>query len=352
MRLESNHHPKHLFSVSALSADIKNLLENRFPFVWVYGEISNVRRPGSGHLYFTLKDENAQLNGVMFRSQNQSLKFELEDGLSITGFGRISVYEPRGTYQIILEYAEPKGIGDLQKAFEQLKLRLNNEGLFDDVHKKPIPFLPRHISVITSPSGAVIHDIVQIVLRRFPGIHIRLLPVKVQGVHSEIEIADAIEWLNQENDTDVAILARGGGSLEDLYPFNTELVPRSIFASKIPIISAIGHETDYTIADFTADLRAPTPSAAAELVVPEKKELLRRSLELSSDLKLAIEMKINFTRECFKGLTRRLVHPQHRVDDFKIRMDETSSRLNRWAASYIQLQKQRNTWLLKQLFSN
>jgi exodeoxyribonuclease VII large subunit len=218
-----------IYSVSELNAEIKSLLEERFPFVWIYGEISNFRIPVSGHFYFTLKDSASQISAVMFRGQQRNLKFMPEDGMTVTGMGRLSVYDPRGTYQIILEYLEPSGIGTLQIAFEKLKRRLADEGLFDEAHKRLLPFLPRKISIITSPTGAVIHDILNIINRRFPNIHIQIIPVKVQGHGSAEEIAAALELLNSRNEADVAVLARGGGSLEDLQAFNTELVARAIF---------------------------------------------------------------------------------------------------------------------------
>ena len=257
---------RRIYTVSDLTADIKYILEDKFPFVWICGEISNFRVPASGHFYFTLKADNAQINVVMFRSQNRNLRFVPENGMSVTGLGRISVYEPRGAYQIIFEYLEPEGAGAIQLAYEQLKARLVEEGIFDEKHKKPLPYLPQKISIITSPTGTVVHDILKIINRRFSNVHIEIIPVKVQGEGSEDEIAAALKLLNARDDSDIAIIARGGGSFEDFHAFNSEVVARSIFKSEIPIISAVGHETDFSIADFVADLRAPTPSAAAELV--------------------------------------------------------------------------------------
>ena len=261
----SNTDQHRIYTVSELTSDLKDILEKTYPFIWIFGEISNFNVPVSGHFYFTVKDEHAQINAVMFRNQNRNLKFKPEDGISITGLGRITVYEPRGTYQIIFEYLEPKGTGAIQLAFEQLKKRLADEGLFDEKHKKPLPFLPGKISIITSPTGAVVHDILKIIDRRFSNLHLEIVPVKVQGYGAEDEIISAIEMINARCDSDVAILARGGGSLEDFHAFNSEAVARAVFASKIPIISAVGHETDFSITDFVADFRAPTPSAAAEL---------------------------------------------------------------------------------------
>ncbi len=318
-----------IYTVSQLNSEIKLLLEDKFPFVWISGEISNCKMPGSGHLYFTLKDENSQISCVMFRGQNQKLKFDLEDGLSITGLGRISLYEPRGTYQIIFEYIEPKGIGALQIAFEQLKNLLASEGLFDDKYKKPLPFLPKKISLITSPTGAVVHDILKIIDRRFPNLFIEIVPVKVQGENAEKEIVQALELLNALNDTDVIILARGGGSLEDMNAFNSENVARAVFSTKIPVVSAIGHETDFTISDFVADLRAPTPSAAAELVVPSKDELKRRHEDIFSKLKLNIRQHIEKHRYILSRVSKSLVDPKRKVQDLRLKIDDFTIRLTK-----------------------
>ena len=285
--------------------------------------------PGSGHLYFTLKDENSQISCVMFRGQNQNLTFDLEGGLSITGLGRISLYEPRGTYQIIFEYIEPKGIGALQIAFEQLKDRLTSQGLFDNKYKKPLPFLPKKISLITSPTGAVVHDILKIISRRFPNLFIEIVPVKVQGENSDKEIVQALELLNTINDTDVIIMARGGGSLEDLNAFNSENVARAVFSAKIPVVSAIGHETDFTISDFVADLRAPTPSAAAELVVPSKDELKRRHEDIFSKLKSNIWQYIEKHRYILAQVSKSLVDPKRKVQDLRLKTDDFTTRLTK-----------------------
>ena len=320
---------QHVYTVSQLNSEIKCLLEEKFPFVWISGEISNCKMPGSGHLYFTLKDENSQMSCVMFRGQNQNLKFDIEDGLSITGLGRISLYEPRGTYQLIFEYIEPKGIGALQIAFEQLKERLTSEGLFDDKYKKPLPFLPKKISLITSPTGAVVHDILNIIDRRFPNLFIEIVPVKVQGENAEKEIVNALELLNTLNDTDIIIMARGGGSLEDLNAFNSENVARAVFSAKIPVVSAIGHETDFTISDFVADLRAPTPSAAAELVVPSKDELKRRHEDIFSKLKSNIWQYIEKHRYILAQVSKSLVDPKRKVQDLRLKTDDFTTRLTK-----------------------
>jgi exodeoxyribonuclease VII large subunit len=318
-----------IYTVSELNANIKSLIEESFPFVWIFGEISNFRIPASGHFYFTLKDAASQISSVMFRAQQRNLKFDPEDGMNVIGMGRISVYEPRGTYQIILEYLEPSGIGALQIAFEKLKKRLAEEGIFDSAHKRPIPYLPYNISVITSPSGAVMHDILKVINRRFPNVCIRIIPAKVQGKGAVEELVSALELLNAKGDSDVAILARGGGSLEDLQAFNSEPVARAIFASMIPIVSAVGHETDYTISDFAADLRAPTPSAAAELVVPEKAELQRRCREILSGLKSKLNNYFGYLKIKLDDLSRRLIDPRRKIEDFRLRTDDLTARLNR-----------------------
>jgi exodeoxyribonuclease VII large subunit len=341
-----------VYTISELNADIKLLLEEQFPFVWIIGEISNFRIPASGHFYFTLKDESCQLNAVMFRGQQQKLKFEPEDGLNITGMGRLSVYEPRGTYQIILEYMEPAGIGALQIAYEKLKARLNEEGLFDEKHKKPIPFLPQKIALITSPTGAVVHDMLTIIKRRFPNMHIQIFPVKVQGVGAEDEIVDALTLLNQTNDVDVAIVARGGGSLEDLQSFNAERVVRSVFESQIPVISAVGHETDYTITDFVADLRAPTPSAAAELAVPVKNELLR----IVNNNFVAIEFRVCHLIERFRrnlvDLAKGLVDPKKQIQDWRLRIDDFTARLSRNFLRLLGRKHEQYQWWYDRLVAN
>jgi exodeoxyribonuclease VII large subunit len=262
-----------VLTVSDVNERIKIVLEDTFFDIWVEGEISNLRTPSSGHTYLTLKDEHSQLRAVLFKMQRRYLRFDPKDGMLVTARGRISLYEPRGEYQLVIDYMEPKGVGALQLAFEQLKARLAEAGLFDLARKRPLPMLPRAIGVVTSPTGAVLRDMLQILRRRFANLPVCLYPVRVQGDGAAEEIAQGIAALNQHPGVDVIIVARGGGSLEDLWAFNEETVARAIHASEIPVISAIGHEIDYTIADFVADVRAPTPSAAAELVVRQKAEL-------------------------------------------------------------------------------
>ena len=338
------HQIREIYTVSQLNAAIKSLLEEQFPFVWLVGEISNFRIPVSGHFYFTLKDDASQINAVMFRGQQRQLKFEPEDGMRITGMGRLSVYEPRGTYQIILEYMEPSGVGALQIAYEKLKTRLAEEGLFDEKYKQAIPFLPQKIALVTSPSGAVVHDMLNVIDRRFSNMNIQIFPVKVQGDGAEDEIVAALELLNQRADADVAILARGGGSLEDLQAFNTERVARAVFASEIPIISAVGHETDYTIVDFVADLRAPTPSAAAELVVPVKNQLFQLVKDESAELGYRMLNRVERLRLNLMDVTKRLVDPRKQIQDWRLRLDDFTSRLNRQTSILLDHKIERLKW--------
>ena len=275
----------HIATVTQLTHQIKTLLESTFPDIWVEGEISNLSIPQSGHAYFTLKDEHSQIRAVMFRSAQRFLKFTLQHGIQVICRGRISVYEPRGEYQLIIDYIEPKGVGALQLAFEQLKTRLEKEGLFDLDRKKALPILPRRIGIVTSPTGAAIRDMLRVIKRRHPKMQILIYPVPVQGAEAAPAIVEALRYFNSEGNVDVIIVGRGGGSLEDLWAFNEETVARSIHASAIPIISAVGHETDYTIADFVADLRAPTPSAAAEMVVESEAAFLENLSMMESSLR-------------------------------------------------------------------
>ncbi len=278
MEIESLVKPDKIYTVSEVTRMIKMELESAFPLLWVEGEVSNFHRHQSGHLYFTLKDERSQLRAVMFRSEAQKVPFELEDGLQIISRGRINVYEPRGEYQLLVEVVEPKGKGALQLAFEQLKEKLKKEGLFDAKFKKKLPLLPKKVGVVTSPRGAAIVDILRTLERRFARLHILIYPVKVQGEGAADEIVEGIDYLGHLLDIDVIIVGRGGGSIEDLWAFNEEKVARSIFRCPIPIISAVGHEIDFTIADFVADIRASTPSVAAEMVI-EKEQSFKDRIE-------------------------------------------------------------------------
>lgn len=293
---------KHVYTVGELTKYIRVILEDSFPAIWVEGEISNFVLHSSGHMYFSLRDANASLKCAMFRRANEKLKFKPKDGMKVIAFGSVSVYEARGDYQLIIEEIEPKGIGALQLQFQQLKEKLQKEGLFDEAHKIPIPFLPTRIGIVTSPTGAAIRDILNIALRRFQNIEIIINPVKVQGDSAKDEIADAIRQFNKLNNIDVMIVTRGGGSLEDLWPFNEEVVARAIYDSKIPVISAVGHEVDYTISDFVADFRAPTPSAAAELVIPRKEDLENLITTATTRLKNALSGMLDTLRERLAAL--------------------------------------------------
>jgi len=285
---------KKVWKVSELTSRIAGMLEREFPDVWIEGEVSNYRPAQSGHLYFTLKDSSAQIRCVCFRDQARGLKFRPEDGLQVILRGAIGVYEPRGEYQVYVSYIEPAGLGALQLAFEQLKKKLAAEGLFDETRKKPLPVLPRRIGVVTSPTGAAIRDILRVLKRRFPNVHLLLFPVKVQGEGAAGEIAEAVRYFNRAKAADVLIVARGGGSLEDLWAFNEEVVARAIAGSEIPVITGVGHETDFTISDFVADLRAPTPSAAAEIVVRSRQEFERHLAE--SERRLIDRMRYRILR--------------------------------------------------------
>jgi exodeoxyribonuclease VII large subunit len=318
---------RYVLTVTELTQEIKNLLEGQFPDLWVEGEISNLRIPPSGHVYFTLKDEFSQIRAVLFRTQARALRFNLEDGIQVVCRGRVSLYEKRGEYQVILETLEPKGVGALQLAFLQLKEKLEKEGFFDPAHKKPIPMVPQIIGIVTSPTGAVIRDMLHIIERRFRNVQILLYPARVQGEGASVEIAEGIDYLNDRTDVDVIIIGRGGGSLEDLWPFNEEVTARAIYRSRIPVISAVGHETDYTIADFVADLRAPTPSAAAELVVREKRDIQRALSHLVAQLESQILQMLQENRTAVTHLERTLGDPRKVIEDYVLRMDETESRL-------------------------
>src|SRR5450631_3201463 len=300
---------KTILSVSRLTTLLRGVLEENFEQVWVQGEISNLSQPSSGHLYFSLKDASAQLRCVIFKGAARNLKFRLADGMELIVRGRISVYDQRGEYQLIGEYLEPAGIGALQTAFMQLKERLAEEGLFDETHKLPLPCFPRRIGIITSATGAAIYDMLNVLRRRFASLEILLLPVRVQGEGASLEIARALDDMNRLELADVIIVGRGGGSLEDLWAFNEETVARAVYRSRIPVISAVGHETDWTICDFVADLRAPTPSAAAELVIASSEELRGRVEALDHRLRLAIEMRLSGMVMRIESLRRLLQDP-------------------------------------------
>lgn len=328
---------KKILTVSELTIKIKKCLEETFEEIWVEGEISNFRRPSSGHYYFTLNDDKSQIRAVIFRLMGRYLKFDPHDGLQVICRGRINVYEPRGEYQFILDYMEPKGIGALQLAFDQLKEKLQKEGLFDAENKKPLPLLPQKIGIVTSPTGAAIKDILHVVGRRFPNVGIVINPVKVQGEGAALEIASAISELNRVTGIDVIILTRGGGSLEDLWSFNEEIVARAIYASSIPVVSAVGHEIDFTIADFVADVRAPTPSAAGELVVKEKVELIKMIGLLSDRLRNRMTHLLEGEKNQVMFMKKRLPDPRLYLTDLQLRVDDLNGRLSPHILRVLQL---------------
>ncbi|GAB6267661.1 MAG: exodeoxyribonuclease VII large subunit [Smithella sp.] len=319
-----------ILTVSQLNNNIKFLLEETFGFLLVEGEVSNLRRPQSGHVYFTLKDDKSQINAVFFRqfgAYKRKTNFELEEGLKVLCRAQLNVYLPRGEYQLVIESVEPLGIGALQKAFEQLKARLSAEGLFGERYKKSLPFLPHKIGVVTSPTGAVVKDILNITKRRFPVADILIAPVRVQGDGAAGEIIQALRNLHAHGGIDVIVIARGGGSLEDIAPFNDEALAREIFNSSIPIVSAVGHETDFTICDFVADLRAPTPSAAAELIVPEWMELIAKNHTFKQRLIDGYCRYLKKRKDKVAEFQARLKDPRRFIINLQIQLDYLRERL-------------------------
>jgi len=310
---------RQVLSVSELTSLIRRTLETDFQDLWLEGEVSNLRIPGSGHVYCTLKDDMSQIRAVLFRSQASRLRFTLQEGMQVVVKGRLTVYEPRGEYQIVLETVEPKGIGALQLAFEQLKERLAAEGLFALERKKPLPMFPGTVGVVTSLTGAAVRDILAVLRRRWPILRVIIAPVQVQGVEAASQIAEAIQTLNDQGVADVIIVGRGGGSLEDLWSFNEEVVVRAVAESRIPIVSAVGHEIDMTLTDFAADHRAPTPSAAAETVVPVLNEVVERLRELTARIEQA------GSRVC-RNEQRRLESVCRGLKDFRLRLQEEAQR--------------------------
>jgi exodeoxyribonuclease VII large subunit len=336
---------RRILTVTELTGKIRDLFTRNFTDVWVEGEISNCREAQSGHIYCTLKDDRAQVRCVCFKNQLRLMKFRPEDGLLVTVRGSISVYEARGEYQIYVENIEPVGLGALQLAFDQLKKRLEAEGLFAADRKKPLPVLPRRIGLITSPSGAAVRDVVRILRRRFHNVHLTLYPVRVQGDGAAAEIVRAVQFFNREQTVDVLMLARGGGSLEDLWPFNEESLARAIAASAIPVISGVGHETDFTIADFVADVRASTPSAAAELVMRTRREFDKHVAELRGALAEQMRYRILvLSRRVHELAGRRgFRRPLDLLRQQRQRADEMTARLARGLyASFEQSRKRFN----------
>ncbi len=342
---------RRVYTVSELNAAIGALLGSEFQDIWVAGEVSGVRVAASGHHYFTLKEQDSVLRCVCFRTTARYLKFKPQDGLAVLARGRIDVYEPRGEYQLLVEFLEPQGYGALQLAFEQLKKKLAAEGLFDASRKRPLPRLPRRIGIVTSPTGAVIRDLLEILERRFPGLHIRLYPALVQGEGSIEEVCAGLEHFSQSGWAEVVIVARGGGSLEDLWTFNEEAVARAIAACAVPVISAIGHETDVTIADFVADLRAPTPSAAAEMVIPTRASLTEQITAAGGRLERALRYRVAraIRRLHELGLDRTASLVARRVGRAFQRVDDLDYRLRDWARARLAAARRRLEPLTGQL---
>jgi exodeoxyribonuclease VII large subunit len=330
-----------IVTVSELTALVRELLEDNFEHLWVEGEISNLALPSSGHIYFTLKDAGATIRCVMFKSSARAMKFRLNDGMKILLRARMTVYDQRGDYQLVAEYAEPLGLGALQLAFQQVRDRLAKEGLFAESRKKPVPSLPSTVGIVTSPTGAAIHDILNVIGRRYANLQILIAPAKVQGEGAAAEIASAIADLNRYPGTDVIIVARGGGSIEDLWAFNEEIVARAIAASKLPIISAVGHEVDVTISDLVADLRAPTPSAAAELVVNSKAQMLADCNSLERRLVQAIQRLLLDSASRLEILSLSLKDPEIIIERFMQRLDDLQQRAESSLADAVNSGKKR-----------
>jgi exodeoxyribonuclease VII large subunit len=318
-----------IISVGELNAEVNQLLNRGFPLLWVEGEISNLVRPSSGHLYFTLKDSKSQIRSAMFRNRNMKLNIKPENGMKVLVRGRVGLYEPRGEYQFIAEHMEDAGVGQLQKQFELLKQKLSTAGLFDEKYKKELPEYPKRIAIITSPTGAAIRDILNVLHRRSPQTPVLIYPVAVQGEASKTEIETAIWRADLDKKCDLIILARGGGSIEDLWSFNEENVAKAIFNANTPIISGVGHEIDFTIADFVSDLRAPTPSAAAELATPDREQLFTETVQTKLWLEQTINRSIKQKKQDLDWLESRLLlqKPANKIQQQSQRLDELDNRL-------------------------
>lgn len=323
--------PREIYTVSQLNSEVRAVLQGSFPLLWVEGEISNLARPASGHIYFTLKDPQAQVRCAMFRMKRQYLRFQPENGQRVLLRGRVGLYESRGEFQLVTEHMEPAGEGALRQAFEALKLKLQDEGLFDTAHKKPLPLLPRRIGIITSPSGAAIRDVLSVLGRRFPGIPVLIYPAAVQGEEAPQSLVNALRLAERRADCDLLILTRGGGSLEDLMAFNDEALARTLHDLSIPVISAVGHEIDFTIADLVADRRAPTPSVAAELAAPERDEIGQQIQALQRRARRCLVQQIAQGTQALQALRRQLQsrHPSAQLQQRQQYLDELGQRLQR-----------------------
>ena len=343
-----------ILNVSELNAEVNQLLTRGFPLLWVEGEISNLVRPASGHLYFTLKDNKSQIRSAMFRNRNMKLTIQPENGMKVLVRGRVGLYEPRGDYQLIAEHMEDAGVGQLQRQFEALKQKLADAGLFADEHKKEFPEYPKRIGVITSPTGAAVRDILQVLSRRSPHTPVLIYPVSVQGEASKTQIETAIRRANIDKTCDVLILARGGGSIEDLWSFNEENVAKAIYNSEIPIACGVGHEIDFTIADFVADLRAPTPSAAAELITPDRNQLLTDIIQTQLWMTQTIKQNIKQKRQRLEWIDARLQlqKPSNKIQQQAQRLDELNIRLQQKMTSLLRDKKTQTNNLNSRLKSN
>lgn len=329
-----NEHPRNqvfrdIYTVSRLNREVRSLLEGSFPLLWLEGELSNLARPASGHLYFSLKDDKAQARCAMFRNRNTQLGFNPQNGMQVLVRARVGLYEPRGDFQLVIEHMEEAGDGALRRAFDALKLRLEQEGLFDTARKQALPVLPRCVGVVTSPSGAAVRDILTTLGRRFPGLPVILYPVPVQGEGAAEQIAAMIRTADARDECDVLIVARGGGSLEDLWAFNEEVVARAIYHCTIPVVAGIGHEIDFTIADFVADQRAPTPTGAAELISPDQRDWQSRLQQLQQRLAWLTRSRLRQWQQHLSHLEKRLQHPGRRLRDIAQRLDELELRMQR-----------------------
>ncbi len=343
------HNQEHIYSISELNDEVASTLSHTFGVIWIEGEISNLMKSAAGHVYFSLKDESASVRCAMFRMQNQSLDFSLKDGMQILARAKVGLYKQRGEFQLIIEYAEESGEGLLRQRFELLKQKLQKEGLFDDRHKKSLPEIPESIGLITSPQGAALQDILKTIKRRYPLVKVVLYPTPVQGNDATEKIASAIDIANLRKECDVIIIARGGGSLEDLWCFNEELVARSIFQSKIPIVSGVGHETDFTIADLVADLRTATPTAAAEIALPSTSEIMDLLNRIIFDMNQSTDRTISDFKHQLKSASLRMLatHPKSKLQLNMQRLDHMNEKIEQ--LPLVQLNQLGNT--LKVYFS-
>ncbi len=340
-----------VWSVSEVNASLREVIEGCFAPFWLEAEIGNLSIHRSGHVYLTVKDEKTQLKAAYFGGAAQARKLDIAVGSKIEIFGRLSVYEVRGEYQFIIKMIRPKGVGDLQRRFEELKSLLASEGLFDESRKKPIPLFPRRIGIVTSPDGAAVRDILQIISRRFPNLNIRIYPSAVQGKGAEKELAKGIRFFNGKSKVDVIIITRGGGSLEDLWPFNEEVLAREIAASEIPVISAVGHEIDFTICDFVSDLRVPTPSAAAELVVGKQEEFTKTISDFRRRLESSIKMTLERFKHRFQNASQSYVfkEPLHLLRERQQKVDELSNKMESMFGLYTEKLKSKASDLKSRL---